>query len=198
MPPTTAIWRSLQHIQGTTERTPPQHRLQPPLSRPPTTAEKTLQQWTTADLYRGVSPHSLAQVWEHLFKSKTTVAENLAHRFCKALEENIRQDVWKPRCSALIDWGKQNRVTPTKKRTRPTAQPGAIPWVWKTMVGKAPNPGTCDCGQDLTRHVDKICPGITGTSIESDIFLLDSYLGRRRPGVMEKLGGCTFLLAREG
>ena len=198
MPPTTAIWRSLQHIQGTTERTPPQHRLQPPLSRPPTNAEKTLQQWTTADLYRGVSPHSLAQVWEHLFKSKTTVAENLAHRFCKALEEGVRQGVWRTRCTSLITWEKQNGITPTKKRVKPLAQPGAAPRVWKTIIGKTSPPDTCGCGQGLTRHIDNVCPGFTGTTIESDIFLLDSYLGRRRPGVMEKVGGCKFLLVRGG
>ena len=102
---------------GVTGRTPPEHQTQTPLKR--TAAETTLQQWDTPDLSRGISPHSMAQVWEQLFKTTTSVAENLAHRFCKALEENIRQDVWKPRCSALIDWEKQNRVTPTKKRTRP-------------------------------------------------------------------------------
>ena len=33
----------------------------------------------------------MAQVWEKLFKTTTTVAENLAHRFCKALEEGVRK-----------------------------------------------------------------------------------------------------------
>ncbi|KAG0041344.1 hypothetical protein BGZ83_001964 [Gryganskiella cystojenkinii] len=95
MPPMADVWSTLQHIQGIVTRMPPEHRLQPPLQRPPTAAEKTLQRWTTADLYRGISPYSLAQVWEQLFKTKITVAENLAHRFCKALEEGIRQGIWR-------------------------------------------------------------------------------------------------------
>lgn len=198
MPPAKAVWASLQHIQGVSARTPHEHQQQTPVQRPLTTAEKTLQQWTTADLYRGISPHSLVQAWEQLFKTKTTVAENLAHRFCKTLEEGIRQAVWKTRCTTLIAWEKQHGITPSRKKNTLPAQPGSVPRAWKTIVGKTSTPGTCECGEDLTRHTDMICPGFTGTSIESDIFLLDSYLGRRRPGVMEKLGGCKFLLAREG
>ena len=140
----------------------------------------------------------MAQVWEKLSETTTTVAENLAHRFCKALEEGIQQDVWRTRRTTLITWEKQNGITPTKKRFKPLAQPGTAPRVWKTIIGKISPPGTCSCSQGLTRHTDKVCPGFTGTTIESDIFLLDTSLGRRRPGVMEKVGGRNFLLAREG
>ena len=112
----------------------------------------------------------------------------------KALEEGIQQGVWRTRCTTLITWEKQSGITSIKKRFKPLAQPGTAPRVWKTIIGKISPPGTCSCGQDLSIHTNKICPGFMGTKIESDVFLLDSYLRRRRPGVMEKVGGCRFLL----
>jgi len=104
----------------------------------------------------------------------------------KALEEGIQQGVWRTRCTTLITWEKQSGITPIKKKVKPLAQPGTAPRVWKTIVGKTSPPGTCSCSQGLTSHTDKVCPRFTGTTIGSDIFLLDSYFGRKRPGVMEK------------
>jgi hypothetical protein len=125
MPPIDAVWSSLQHIQGTSASTPTEHRLQLLLQLAVTVAETSLQRWTISDLYRGISPHNLAEVQEHLIKIKITVAENMAHRFCMALEEDICQGVRRTRCMTLTTWEKQNGVTLMKKRTTPTLQPGA-------------------------------------------------------------------------
>jgi hypothetical protein len=54
VPSDRAVWASLQNISGEVDRGPWDAR-----KTAQTAAEKALQQWSVADLYRGISPHSL-------------------------------------------------------------------------------------------------------------------------------------------
>ncbi|GJJ75820.1 hypothetical protein EMPS_08178 [Entomortierella parvispora] len=108
VPSDRAVWTTLQHITGTVERAPWDVR-----KAAQTVAERALQQWKVADLYSGISPHSLTQVWSKLFKTNITTAQNLVHRFCRALEEGIREAVWLDRCNRQIAMEK-NKQSPRR------------------------------------------------------------------------------------
>jgi len=184
-----AVWTSLQHISGAVDRAPWDLR-----RIALNVAEKALQQWKVADLYRGISPHSLTQVWSKLLKLNITTAQNLVHRFCRTFEERIRETVWLDRCNRQIPMEKEQGITQKMKKTLPPRERGVEANPWRSWVGAPPTEDECEC-QLLDNHLNNSCPGFTGEAIEAEIFLLDTYLGRRRPAVMERMGSCKFLLS---
>ena len=91
-----------------------------------------------------------------------------------------------PTRKTTTDHGPQEEENPPERVQKKSQQP------WRQWVDAAPAPGECECGQQETGHSSNICPGYTGEPIEADILLLQTYLGRRRPGTMEKLGNCKY------
>jgi hypothetical protein len=153
VPSAPELWTTLRFIQGVGSRA-----ATGATRRANTSATQSLHTWAIADLYRGTSPHSLAQVWSHLFKTTISVGQNLAHRYCKELEETIRQAAWIPRCKKHVAQEKQLQITTRKKRTPPERVQEEPRQPWRTWVGAAPAPGECACGQQETSHSNNLCP----------------------------------------
>ncbi|KAF9923365.1 hypothetical protein BGZ67_009867, partial [Mortierella alpina] len=72
--------------------------------------------WTVADLYRGITPHSLIQEWGNLFDTPKSIAQSVSYKFVRYLAEQATELIRKLRCTATVAWEREQAVTAAQKR----------------------------------------------------------------------------------
>ncbi|OAQ28675.1 hypothetical protein K457DRAFT_1832896 [Linnemannia elongata AG-77] len=66
------------------------------------------EKWTVCHILRGLVPKALATEWAKVFKEMPkSVAEHVSRLFCKFIEKEGREKIWKPRCERTVEWEKQ-------------------------------------------------------------------------------------------
>jgi hypothetical protein len=139
--------------------------------------------WTVQDIYHGLTPTSIARSWKHGFKTTEHIARYMAGRFVKAIEEVGRTEIWNKRCKVTVDWEKAHGINAMSKRARGrncveehrrSSKDFMVPTLRPRRV---PN-------------VKEICR-------VADDRVKDSYLGRTKLELMERLGGMKFLMTMD-
>ncbi|KAK3806529.1 MAG: hypothetical protein J3R72DRAFT_465303 [Linnemannia gamsii] len=136
-----------------------------------------------ADLLRGLTPKSLLLEWSR------SIAHAVLHKFVGYLEAQALELIWKPRCTATVEWELKQGITTKAKKTKYTGPRGD----WSQGYGYITQDGYCPCGASLAAHEDGRCPGPSSDPIAADARLLESLLGRRRLGLMERMGRIPFM-----
>ncbi|KAG0090892.1 hypothetical protein BGZ92_001932 [Podila epicladia] len=72
--------------------------------------------WKVMDLYLGLVPRELGLIWKHMFGTSKTIANHMAAKFVKALEEFGRTELWGARCKTTVEWEKSVGITAVSKR----------------------------------------------------------------------------------
>ncbi|OAQ22415.1 hypothetical protein K457DRAFT_143451 [Linnemannia elongata AG-77] len=52
-----------------------------------------------------------------------SVAEHVSRLFCKYIEKEGREKIWKPRCERTVEWEKQQGITERRKHKPPEERP---------------------------------------------------------------------------
>ncbi|KAH7036152.1 hypothetical protein BKA57DRAFT_521286 [Linnemannia elongata] len=66
------------------------------------------EKWTVCHILRGLVPKALTTEWAKVFKEMPkSVAEHVSRLFCKFIEKEGREKIWKPRCERTVEWEKQ-------------------------------------------------------------------------------------------
>ena len=136
--------------------------------------------WTVQDLYQGLTPMSMATKWARLFKTTKTISRYMAGRFVKAVEEFGRTEIWNKRCKVTVDWERELGITAVSKRAGR-----------RNCVGDHRRSGSDFMGPTLRQG-----PALDVTEIRTDADkrVLQSYTKQAELNVMERLGGCKFLM----
>ena len=145
--------------------------------------------WSVSDLLRGITPKSLLEAWIPVFGVPRAIAQTVIHKFVGYLEAQASERIWKARCSATIDWEKEQGITAKGKKTPYSGVRGD----WSQGYGYITPEGYCPCGATLATHDDGRCPGPSVDPHAADACLLESLLGKRRLTVMERMGTVPFI-----
>ncbi|KAK3836305.1 MAG: hypothetical protein J3R72DRAFT_203424 [Linnemannia gamsii] len=147
---------------------------------------QTVEKWTACHIYRGLVPTSLAKEWGKVFKdSPDSVAQHVSRSFCRYVEMEAREQLWKPRCATTVDWEKDNHITTSMKQTR-TSQGQREGW--RQIYGRKLREGECLCGRAIIEHNREQCPGEQRDTRVADQAVIDTLLGLRRKDIMERRG----------
>ncbi|KAF9973060.1 hypothetical protein BGZ75_001281 [Mortierella antarctica] len=142
--------------------------------------------WTVYSICRGLVPEALAAAWQGEFRNTTTaIAQSVVRKFCRFVESEAREKLWIPRCKGTIEWETSRGITARKKRG-PPEEGARLPW--KLTYGRVVQDDECQCGQKLQDHMNNKCPGEQDDPNAADQAILDSLMGRRHPGIMERRG----------
>ena len=144
--------------------------------------------WTVSDLYRGITPISLIKEWAPLFATPLSIAHRVIHKFVGYLEKQATELIWKPRCKTTVKHEKERGITAKHKKSKYTGPRGE----WSDGYGYIREDEHCHCGWLLEEHEGGICPGPTLDPHEADRTLLQSLLGKRHLGTMERMGRIDF------
>ncbi|KAF9309448.1 hypothetical protein BG003_009766, partial [Podila horticola] len=74
--------------------------------------------WKVMDLYMGLVPRKLGSIWKPMFGTNKTIANYMASKFVKALEEFGRTELWGARCKTTVEWEKSVGITAVSKRAQ--------------------------------------------------------------------------------
>ncbi|KAF9382696.1 hypothetical protein CPB97_007010, partial [Podila verticillata] len=127
--------------------------------------------WKVMDLYIGLVPRKLGEIWKHTFGTSKTIARYMAGKFVKALEEYGRTELWGARCKTTVEWEKSVGITAVSKRAQ-----------GRTGVG-----GHLGSGSDFSDLTSRPRSG-TDTlelTLHADTRVLKQYQGLLRLDVME-------------
>ncbi|KAF9001854.1 hypothetical protein BGZ52_009739, partial [Haplosporangium bisporale] len=127
--------------------------------------------WKVMDLYIGLVPRKLGEIWKHMFGTSKTIARYMAGKFVKALEEYGRTELWGARCKTTVEWEKSVGITAVSKRAQ-----------GRTGVG-----GHLGSGSDFSDLTSRPRSG-TDTlelTLHADTRVLKQYQGLLRLDVME-------------
>ncbi|KAF9176796.1 hypothetical protein BGZ50_009656, partial [Haplosporangium sp. Z 11] len=75
------------------------------------------QGWTVEGFYRGLVPQWLTTKIQTLYETSQPVARQVAFSSCKTFAKTAHEQIWKPRCAAVAEWGSTNNITQHQKRT---------------------------------------------------------------------------------
>ncbi|OAQ22803.1 hypothetical protein K457DRAFT_25738 [Linnemannia elongata AG-77] len=77
-----------------------------------------------AEEEKGLVPKALATEWARIFKEMlSSIVEHVSRLFCKFIEKEGREKIWKPRCKRTVEWEKQQGIRETDAQTpRGTAE----------------------------------------------------------------------------
>ncbi|KAI9233593.1 MAG: hypothetical protein BYD32DRAFT_465206 [Podila humilis] len=142
-----------------------------------------LEVWKVMDLYLGLVPRKLGEIWKPLFRTSKTIACYMAGKFVKALEEFGRTELWGAQCTTTVEWEKSVGITAVSKRAR-----------GRTGVGEhlGSNSDFSDLASRPRSSTDTL-----ELMLHADTRMLKQYQGRLRLDVMERMGGFKNLLADE-
>ncbi|KAF9896721.1 hypothetical protein BX616_006877 [Lobosporangium transversale] len=139
--------------------------------------------WSVQDIYHGLTPKSIAQSWKVGFKTTTRIATYMAGRFVKAIEEFGRTEIWNKRCKVTVEWEKARGITAMSKRAR-----------GRNCVGEHRRSSN-DFLVPSLRQRQKL--NVRETYKILDDRVRDSYVGKTKLDVMERLGGMKFLMTMD-
>ena len=142
-----------------------------------------LEVWKVMDLYLGLVPRKLGEIWKPLFRTSKTIACYMAGKFVKALEEFGRTELWGARCTTTVEWEKSVGITAVSKRAR-----------GRTGVGE--HLGSSSDFSDLASR-PRSGTDTLELMLHADTRVLKQYQGHLRLDVMERMGGFKSLLTDE-
>ena len=68
--------------------------------------------WTVHHIYRGLVSKALAGQWDKAFRDvPKSIAHHVSRFFCRFIEKEGREKIWKPRRDRTIEWEKQQGIT---------------------------------------------------------------------------------------
>jgi len=142
-----------------------------------------LPDWSVQDIYHGLTPKSMADSWRHVFKTTKGIATYMAGRFVSAIEEIGRTEIWNRRCKVTVEWEKSHGITAMSKRAR-----------GRNCVEEHRR-----SSNDFMRPTLRQRHALNVKEIfkVADERVKDSYLGRTKLDVMERLGGCKFIMTMD-
>jgi len=143
----------------------------------------TNQQWTTQDLYQGLTPKSFTQEWKTMFKTTTSIARYMAGKFVRGIEEFGRTEIWNRRCEITIEWERENNITSVSKRARGRNCVEGHRRNRNDFIRSSLRSGLVTNEEELRKVADER--------------LLESYLRRHDLNVMERLDSCKFLMTED-
>jgi hypothetical protein len=143
-------------------------------------AHVTNQQWTTQDLYQGLTPKSFTQEWKTMFKTTTSIARYMVGKFVRGIEEFGRTEIWNRRCEITIEWERENNITTMSKRARGRNCVEGHRRNRDDFIRSSFRSGLLTDEKELRKVADER--------------LLESYLRRLDLNVMERLDSCKFLM----
>jgi ribonuclease HI len=147
------------------------------------------EKWTVCHILRGLVPKALATEWARVFKEMPkSVVEHVSRLFCRFIEKEGREKIWKPRCERTVEWEKQHGITERRKHKPPEDRPRSQ---WQQIYGRKPRENECRCGRLLEEHEDDRCPGVQNDTQAADRAVIETLLGRRRMDIMERRGAMT-------
>ncbi|KAK3836656.1 MAG: hypothetical protein JOS17DRAFT_734820 [Linnemannia elongata] len=147
------------------------------------------EKWTVGHILRGLVPKALAIEWTRVFKDMPkSVVEHVSRLFCRFIEKEGREKIWKPRCERTVEWEKQHRITEKRKHKPPEERPRSQ---WQQVYGRKPRENECECGRLLAEHESGRCLGVQNDTYTADRAVIETLLGRRRMDIMERRGEMT-------
>ncbi|KAK3842760.1 MAG: hypothetical protein J3R72DRAFT_508477 [Linnemannia gamsii] len=122
-PPTPVVWRcpmEEEHVRGFSSIGGARmvHAGQPVPDR------DTNSKWQVADVLRGLTPKSLLLEWSTVFRGPQSIARAVLHDFVGYLEAQASEMIWKPRCTATVEWELKQGITAKAKKTKYTGPRG--------------------------------------------------------------------------
>ena len=142
--------------------------------------------WTKCSIYRGLVPRTLATTWRvTLGGLPKPIVSQVTRWFCRYIEREGREQIWKTRCQETVAWEKENGITEQQKKVKAPQGSGRR---WQQIYGRTISEQECMCGYLLDDHFDGGCPGEQDDCWRADQQLLKSLLGQRHLGGMEKKG----------
>jgi ribonuclease HI len=145
--------------------------------------------WMAYHLYRGLVPKALTKEWGKVFKNMPeSVVQHTCRLFCRFVEREARETLWKPRCEATVEWEKENGITQRQKEKTPTERRRGV---WKQIYGRTQRENECLCGRDMEEHEAGRCPGEQSDTRVADQAVIDTLLGLRHMDIMERRGNMT-------
>ncbi|KAG0064222.1 hypothetical protein BGZ90_002309, partial [Linnemannia elongata] len=134
-------------------------------------------------------PPALAIEWARVFKEMpNSIAEDVSRLFCKFIEKEGREKIWKPQCERTVEWEKQQGITERRKHKPPEERPRSQ---LQQIYGQKPRANECECGRPLAEHEEGRCPGVQNDTLAADRAVIEALQGRRRMDIMEKRGAMT-------
>ena len=119
--------------------------------------QQTEEAWTASHIYRGLVPIALAKAWDKVFKDiPASIAQHVSRLFCRYVEKEARERLWKPRCEVTVKWEMANNITASMKQKRTTERQSNG---WKQIYGRKLREDECLCGRANTEHDGERCPG---------------------------------------
>jgi hypothetical protein len=73
------------------------------------------EKWIVCHILKGLVPKALLTEWAIVFKMPKNVVEHVSRLFCRFIENEGREKIWKPRCKRTVEWEKQNGITEKRK-----------------------------------------------------------------------------------
>jgi len=113
--------------------------------------------WTICSIYRGLVPRILATTWRvTLGGLPKPIVSQVTRWFCRYIEREGREQIWKTRCQETVAWEKENGITEQQKKAK---APQGCGRRWQQIYGRTISEQECMCGYLLDDHFDGECPG---------------------------------------
>jgi len=145
--------------------------------------------WTVCHLFRGLVPTALTKEWGKVFKEiPEKITQHVSRLFCRYIEKEARERLWKPRCERTAEWERENNITQSMKVAKIAQNERTA---WKQIYGRKLQEGECLCGRAVAEHEGQRCPGEQRDTRMANQAVIDSLLGLRRMDIMERRGKMT-------
>ncbi|KAK3842547.1 MAG: hypothetical protein J3R72DRAFT_490350 [Linnemannia gamsii] len=108
------------------------------------------------ELFHDCRDYSILRHWW-----RQSIAHAVLHKFVGYLEAQASELIWKPRCTATVEWELKQGITAKAKKTKYTGPRGD----WSQGYGYITQDGYCPCGASLAAHEDGRCPVPRGRAI---------------------------------
>ena len=127
--------------------------------------------------------------WTAVFRTPSSIAETVLHKLIGYLEDKASELIWKPRCTATINWEQKADITLKAKTAKYTGPRGE----WSDSYGYIIRDGFCICGASLAAYENRYYPGLSSDPSAADTRLWESLLEKRQLSLMERMGRILFI-----
>ena len=114
--------------------------------------------WTVCHLFQGFVPKALTTKWSPVFQDPPkSIVQHVCRLFCRFVEKEGREKLWKPRYERTVECEKQQGITEKRKHNKSTTQRDQNEW--QQIYGRRPQENECLCGHAIDVHEAGRCPG---------------------------------------
>ncbi|KAF9136434.1 hypothetical protein BGX30_011193 [Mortierella sp. GBA39] len=137
-------------------------------------------------------PNVPATQWGKVFKDvPESITQHERHLFCRYVEKEAREQLWKPRYERPIRWEEESNIKNSMKRTRTTKDQRAqwtqsYRWHQIQIYGRKLREDECLCGRAVAEHKEQRCPGEQSDTQVTDREVTDALLGLGCMDIMER------------